>query len=558
MDSMDERPETHYLRRLTALEQERDAFEDEWEDITRLILPRRNGWEKTTETDKRPSTDIYDGTAIAALTLMCDGLLGHLIPASMPFFRFVPSIKALDDFKPLRLWLDKAQEHITAVLNRSNFHSALGEIFPDAGALGTGVMYVEEDLERARVVFSVRHLKEMFIAENRWGEVDTVYRQFMITLGNLVETFGDSLDQKILDRAEKNPDEKVELLHAVEKNKGTGRAFSSVYVLLEGDRNKSRVLDEGGYDWMPYVVWRFRKNSDEAYGRSPAMDALYDVEMINHQAKSMAEAAHKAINPPLLAHESMRGKIKKNPDSITYWDGMAPGGNQVSSLYGGALGAYPLGIDAMERRAKIIREHFRSDFFSYLLAEGAGQRDRTATEVNAIEAQKAAVLGATIGRVTKELLEPVILDVFNIEREAGRLPPLPRELAQIAQRRELHFEVEYTGPLAQKQKQYLRSQGIMDGIAAISGIVQATGRGEVFDQFNFDMASQKAAMANGLPEEMILDGRVVQKMRQARAQQQAELQQAAMDIEAAKVAPGLTKAPEPGSPAEEMNGSTRR
>jgi hypothetical protein len=286
------------------------------------------------------------------------------------------------------------------------------------------------------------------------------------------------------------------------------------------------------------------------------MDALYDVEMINHQAKSMAEAAHKAVNPPLIAHESMRGKIKKNPDQITYWDGMAPGGQAVGSLYGGALGAYPLGIDAMERRAKIIREHFRSDFFSYLLAEGAGQKDRTATEVNAIEAQKAAVLGATIGRVTKELLEPVILDVFKIEREAGRLPQLPQELAQLAKRKQLNFEVEYTGPLAQKQKQYLRSQGIMDGIAAVSGIVQATGKVEAFDQFNFDLASQKAAAANGLPDEMILDPRVVQKIRKARAEQQQAMQQAAMQLEAAKVAPGLAKAPEPGSPAERMNGNT--
>ncbi len=540
-----DRPESRYLRRFEALKHERVVWEDEWQDVTRFVFPRRNGWDRTTSPDKVGASEIYDGTALAALTLMTDGLLGHLVPASIPFFRLKPSIPRFEDFAPLRTWLDDCQLHILSALERSNFYEALGEAFPDAGSLGTAVMYMEEDISSGRVYFSTRHLKECFVAENRWGLVDTIYRRFEMTLDQLVEQFESSLEERMKDRAKRNPDDKVTVLHAVEP--GKTRKFDSTYILLDANAKKdSKILDEGGYDFFPYIVWRFRKNSDEVYGRSPAMDALYDVEMINHQAKSMAEAAQKAIDPPLMANGTMRGRIRKNPGEVTYFDNMNEA--QVRQLYGAGMAQYPLGIDAMERRAKIIREHFRSDFFSYLL--GTDARQRTATEVNAIEAQKAAVLGSTIGRINKELFEPVVHNMFSIEYQAKRLPPVPREVAPLMG---LNLEIEYTGPLAQKQRQYLQSEGVLQGSAAVMGVAQA--RPDVLDNFDWDKIALTAATANGMPKSAELDPRLVQKMRLQRAQAQAAMQQAQFQLEAAKVNPALAKAPEPGSPAEKMQGA---
>ena len=534
------RPEAKYLRRLTALEVERKVWEDEWQDVTRFIFPRRNGWTRKPSPDKVGASEIYDGTALAALTLMCDGLLGHLVPASIPFFKLRPSIQRFENFAPLRSWLDACQLHLLTALDRSNFYAALGEAFPDAGSLGTTVIYMEEEPASGRVYFSTRHLKECFIAENRWGIVDTIYRRFDMTLDQLVEQFEPSLDQRMKDRATREPDEVVQVLHAVEP--GNDHKYDSTYLLIDANaKDDQKILERGHYDFFPYIVWRFRKNSDEVYGRSPAMDALYDVEMIQHQAKSMAEAAQKAIDPPLLAHSNMRGQIKKNPGNITYYDNVNDA--QIRQLYGSGIAQYPLGIDAMERRGKIIREHFRSDFFSYLLGADAGQR--TATEINAIEAQKAAVLGSTIGRINKELFEPVIHNMFAIELAAHRLPEMPREIALPMG---LSLEIEYTGPLAQKQRTYLRSQGVLEGSAAVFGLAQA--RPEVLDNFNWDYIATEAADANGMPQAAEIDQKQVQKIRQARAQQQLAMQQAQLQLAAAKVMPGLNKAPEPGSPAD--------
>ena len=544
MDDRD-KPEARHLRRLKVLEGNRQPWEDEWERVTRFALPRREGWDDKPSDDKGISKDVYDGEALASLTLMCDGLLGHLVPASIPFFKLKPAIEQLNDFQPLRTWLDKVELHLLQALERSNFYLTLGELFPDAGGLGTAVAYFEEDPGTGITYFSARHLKEIYIAENRWGIVDTVYRKFTMTLDQVQEQFGDNLGRELTERAEKDPDELVRVLHVVEP--GERRNYDSTYILLDNTaKNESPILSQGGYDVFPYIVWRFRKNSDEVYGRSPAMDALHDIEMINHQAKSMAEAAHRAINPPLIATDGMRGKIRINPGDVTYVEGMSIGG-QVASLYGGALGQYPLGIDAMERRAKIIRQHFRSDFFSYLLMDAVGSgRERTATEINAIEAQKAAVLGSTIGRITKELFEPVIKGMFQIEYAARRLPDVPREVERMMG---MPLEIEYTGPLAQQQRRYLRSQGIMDGMAAAASIAQLDPT--TLDNYDRDGISREASLANGLPMRYVIDPRFVQKIRKGRAEAQAAEQQAVLEMERSKAGLGPNKAPEPGSPADE-------
>jgi hypothetical protein len=476
---------------------------------------------------------------------MCDDMLGNLAPAYMPFFKFRTPIKQLEAEVQLEQWMNLAELHILHAFQRSNFYQSLGEIFTDAGALGTGVMYMEEDTETGLVYFSVRHLKECFIAENRWGVVDTVFRRFMMTREQVVEQFPDVIDKEFSKKATDHPDVLVEVLHIVEP--GDENNFRSVYMLTEEKMGKDlKFLDESFYDYFPYIVWRFRKNSEEVYGRSPAMDAIYDVEMLNFMAKSLAEAAHKAINPSLLAPESMRGQIKVNPGGISY--GNAQALSQIKTLYGGALGQYPLGIDQYNRRVEIVKAHFRVNLNSYLYEGDSSQPERrTATEVRAREAQNTAIQCSVVARATREVFAPAISNMFKIELKAKRLPGFPPELAQLAG---LPMEVEYTGPLAKKQEQYLRSSSVIDGTSAVFGIAQQIP--QVVDNFDWDYISREAADANGMPKMAVMDQKVVQQIRDQRAKQQAQMQQQAMALEMAKVNPALSKAPEEGSPAKEM------
>ena len=542
--SQKEEVETKYLKRLASLKDERKPFEDEWQDITDYVLPRRSGWSKDSNTDKSGAGKIFDGTAIESLNLMCDGLVGYIVPSTVPFFRLRASIPQYEDVPQFRIWLDSCELEVLSAIERSNFYYAIGELFPDAGALGTGIMFMEEDEAQGRVSFSVRHLKECYLAENRFGTVDTVYRDFKMSRANLVEQFP-NIDKAQKDRAEKLPDEKVEVIHIVEP--GSARKFDSTYMLAEENNGSNgHILEQGGYDYFPYIVWRFRKNSDEVYGRSPAMDALYDVKVLNFMAKSLLEAAQKALEPPLVATEAMKGKIRINPKGVTYVESNNIAG-QIGSLYGAAIGNYPIATDQYARRQQMVKQHFHTAFYSYLLSEEGSNIQKTATEINAMQAQEAAVLGSTTGRITKEVCEPVIRNIFAIEYREHRLPELPQQLSGLVG---LPLSVEYTGPLAKKQKQFLQSQGIMDGASVAAQFMQINPNTSM--NFDWDKISRKAVAANGMPADCFVDERAVAQQRQMIAQQQAQQQQFQMQLQAAKTIPAMSKSPQEGSPMEAM------
>ncbi len=539
-----------YLRRFEDLKKIRQPWEDEWKDIQDFI-PGFDGWEEGRGSgDKRGPRKAYDGTATTLLNLMADGLFGKLIPSSVPWFKLRSANNILDAYRPFRVWIEACDRVVYKAIERSNFYDCTASSFYWGGGIGTTVILMEEDNKKHLVQFSLRHIKEIYLSRDRHGVHDTVYRLFEIQNRNLMEHFGDELGPQFAELAEKRPFELVKVLHVVEPN-GRG-AYRSVYILI--DRSKeagSRLIHEGRYQTFPYLVWTFRPDPIDPYGRSPTMDALYDIEMLNLQAKGMAEAGHLAIKPPLLAHESLRGQIRIRPEAITYYGRNPPmGGPLVQPLFQGVN--YPIGLDQQERRTQILRQHYRSDIFSYLIADLATgeKRERTATEVSAIEAQASTLLSPITGRIQKTVCEPVISYIFQFEAAAGRIPPMPRELLMAIQRNpNLAYdplEIEYTGPLAQGQKRYLMSQPILQGaaIAAQFGAI----RPESLDIINWDGSTREAIEAQGFPTHLENDERIIKAIREQRAAQQAALFQTQLQGEQAKAYAASTKAPEPGSP----------
>jgi hypothetical protein len=118
------------------------------------------------------------------------------------------------------------------------------------------------------------------------------------------------------------------------------------------------------------------------------------------------------------------------------------------------------------------------------------------------------------------------------------------------------LEVEYTGPLARKLKQYLSSQGLVDGTQIVAGIANINP--QTLDLYDWDFISKQTAKTNGMPEEAFLDAKIVQQVRKTRAEQQAAMQQFQMQLESAKANPAMAKAPEPGSPAEGMKNAAKQ
>ena len=122
----------------------------------------------------------------------------------------------------------------------------------------------------------------------------------------------------------KEPFEEIELVHVVRprsiynerKEDKKNMPFQSIYF----EYGEGHIINIGGFREMPYVVPRYLKASTEIYGRSPAMNALPDVKVLNKMVETALKAAAKQVDPPLLVpDDSMLSPIRMSAGSLNYY-----------------------------------------------------------------------------------------------------------------------------------------------------------------------------------------------------------------------------------------------
>ena len=98
----------------------------------------------------------------------------------------------LNENDEAREWLEDSIDKMYLAFARSNFQQEIFENYHDLIAFGTSCLMVEED-EDDIIRFSARHIKEIYIEENKKGLIDNVYRKFKLTVIKLFK----NLVQKI-------------------------------------------------------------------------------------------------------------------------------------------------------------------------------------------------------------------------------------------------------------------------------------------------------------------------------------------------------------------------
>jgi hypothetical protein len=477
----------------------------------------------------RMGTKIYDATAQSALLLLADGLQGYLVSPSMKWFREKFEIEELDDTPDAKMWLEECDKHLYSVFAGTNFYEQMYSIFCDGGSIGTAILYLEEDLDTQKIVFNCLHPFTCYVQQDRYKRIDTIHRKFKLSAREAVKKFKDgNISQEIQEAADKDPDLEFVFIHAVWPNEDRYKNGNKKYASVYFEENGKEIIQEGGYDDNPYAVWRWRTNSNEIYGRSPSHDALVEISKLNQIGKDMLKASHIAVNPPMMVPWEFRGRARLTAGGLNYYrDANRPIQPVTSGIN------WPIGLDREDKIKEIIRKFFKVDFFLLLAQQ---ERQQTATEIIEKQGEKAAILGATIGRLNNELLNPVLDRVFNIEYRAGRLPPIPEALQRFGGQL---IRIDYMGPLAQAQRRLFQGQGIDLSMAKAMPMFEMDPSS--MDILNKDEIVREIFDANGMPTRLIHTHQEVEDIRQQRAQQQQQQQQMMMAAEAAKAAPGLSK-----------------
>ena len=569
-----------------------------WEpQIDNLIAYVNHGRRSIQDKDLWPGMptgmEIYDDTAMLARNMLVDGMVGYLCSRNQPWFALeIPgklnfprtsgvrawSGKRVDQYPQVLRWLQDSQEVMYSAFNRSNFYDIVTEFISDGATCGTAHLLSEEDVASGTIMFTVPHFRECFIATNRFGKVDTNYRVYKMTLRQFVQQFGleamQQADTNFENDYKSNMHAEREVLHAVYPRKdsvpwrldGKGKRWESLWIYRQGGKilessaySKSAayegvtLMDEGGYDSMPMLTWRWRVNSDEQYGRGPAHDAWVSIALANQEGRTNLITAQKAAEPPLVAYADLRGQIQRGPNGITFVEGNR-GDLRARAPMALATGvqSLPFTVEAQDRVAKIINQHFHTDVFMLLtqLANAHASERMVTEQIFELMNEKAAVLGTRVGNLQSEAFDPLIFRVYDIESRAGRIPDPPDILWNAAHG---PVEVQYLGPLAQAQMRLSRVRSIQSGVALAQQISQVDPL--AMHVIDFDQATREALEATGFPASCLRDPRAVAQIRQMAQQQQQRQEQIDALPKIAKAAALAGKSAEGGSPLRALMGA---
>lgn len=516
------------ISRYESLSGDRQTYEKTWDLISQYVVPTRGEFlnEGRKDGNNRQNRRLFDSTATQANEMLASTLHGGLTNPSTKWFSLKAVDNELNNSEAVKRFFEDAVLKMMRVFNspHSNFASQNHELFMDLVAYGTGAMFVEEDPEQG-IKFIARHLSEIYVAEDKNGRIDTVFRKFKLTARQAVQMWGEDLDAKFREHAEKKPEEKFEYLHVImprkEVRKGSKKVRNLPIASYFIDLKNNKLIREGGYNEMPWSIPRWSKLVGEVYGRSPAWSALPDIRMINVMSETMIKADQKQADPPMLmADDGVLLPLRLQPGGINY-GGMDPNGRpRLAPLQTGAR--LNVGYESMEQRRKTIRDAFFVD--QLIFREGP---QMTATEVLQRQEEKLRLIGPQLGRIQTEYLSPVIDRVFSILLRNGELGEVPEELLGA------DTTIEYLSPLAKLQESQ-DALAVMKTLQQLSPLAQVDPT--IMDNFNMDVLTRHLAEVNGVPLKILKLPEQVDQERQVREQQMQQVQQLQQIQQLAEVA----------------------
>ncbi len=518
-------------------------FRTLWQNTADLMYPRENQIVDHTVPGEMKTNAIFDLTAVMESQNMASGLAQNLVPPGQKFFALKPANRELQTIENVKKYLGEITEMVHDELFSSNFMLQLTETLRSLVVFGTGNIFTEF---KTKLNFKDYAIGTYQVRENAEGIIDTMILKFPLTAIQATEEF-ESPGKSVVSAmaSEDTQGNKFEFIHVVRPRKERNRLlsnnlnmpFESIFVSIKD----TLIVDEGGFDEFPYNVPRWLKSSVESYGRGQGTEVLPQVRVLNRMMSDFIEMANKWVNPPLEVLESFEGEVSVIPGAIKNVLQM----ESIKAINQTALGNFPIGKDIVEMQRQVVKDAFFANAFAPL-TDLSGDR-RTTLEIRQRVQEAFKKIGAPIGRIQTELFTPMITRVVLLLLRNGRIPPAPPELQGT------ELKIEYVGPLslALKSSEVEASQQWI----AIVGEIEQINPGAI-DNIDFDDAIRRMARSFGVNEEDIASQEEVDAKRE---QRQAELERRqAMEVAqlAGQAYPGSTKAPEAGSPAEQLIGAS--
>lgn len=394
------------------------------QNLYKRALDMRGPWQNRWDAARRyamPSADddaatLFDATAMDA----ADNLAASIYTLMTP---------------PESMWLqlvgesDLAQnaEYATAVLranlNDSNFYTTIHQCYMDLVVLGTACLFMAQSPIGASSAFQFTAIPMSDIAilpDAVFHTTSMSAREVMAQYPTWTPPVG------LRDTIKRDPETPLKLVQSL-----VGTDF--VAWLDVGGDIENNIVSTGTFETNPYIIFRWSVSSGELYGRGPVSRALPDIKTANKVVELVLKNATIAVSGIWQADDD--GVINLQNINLT------PGAIIPKAV--GSSGLTPLASGANFDVSQLILKDLRERIRHALLADRLGllsEKEMTATEIMARNADMMRILGATYGRLLHEFIRPLCDRGLQILARRGLIEPI---------RLNGDAELKYIAPIAQ-------------------------------------------------------------------------------------------------------------
>lgn len=384
----------------------REPWLNRWDSARKYTMPT---------TDDNVAT-LFDATASDAADNLAASIYTLLTPPESMWLQLVPETELSPD-------AEYATYVLRSHLNDSNFYTTIHQCYMDLVVLGTACLFMGQNPIGASSAFSFSAIpmSDIAILPN------AVFHTTSMSARDVMEKYPTwTPPANLRDAIKKDPELNLKLVQSL-----VGTEFTA-WLDVGGDI-ENNIVSRGTFETNPYIIFRWSVVSGELYGRGPVMRALPDIKTANKVVELVLKNATIAVSGIWQADDD--GVINLNNINLT------PGAIIPKAV--GSSGLTPLTSGANFDVSQIVLKDLRDRIRHTLLADRIGllsEKEMTATEILARNADMMRILGATYGRLLHEFIRPLCDRGLQILSARGLIEPI--KLNSDA-------ELKYIAPIAQ-------------------------------------------------------------------------------------------------------------
>lgn len=492
--------------RLSELEQKYYSFQDSRDTITELFRPDLGIDTEDGKDGTFFGSDIYEGTAPWAARVAATGFQGNLVSQSIDWFMYLMSASELRGIDQLDTWCQDVKDHMTAVYRKSNFYETQPQFTLNGLTIGSPVMFGEEEILEGRIMWLPQHYKHVFMSYDKYNRPNgIIIKDDTWTAKQIYDTFINQQQTPEARKAERKKKLSTILNNSLESGRlsdtftiiravfkvddqiwGNGGfekpdgdySWISVYFEDSNEKDKDTPLKSGGYYSKPFANWDYDKKPWESCSRTPAFDAVYDVQSHQQIHKNFIENVQLKNRPPRYALAALENRLQLSAEGITFVDNTEYD-RPPKAL--DLIGDVQINKELSDIFSEAIKRHFHLDLFQLFTSVAMGRKQPlTATQIWQMAGEKATLLSPAVETHSK-YLKAIDDRCVDIESRAGRGPFAPDIMGNVMDIvfsnskepvRSIGLTPEFVGPLARAQRMQQALDTIQMGLSAAAPLFQ--------------------------------------------------------------------------------------